>query len=280
MLRTMTTATNTMTQLQHQFDVIGNNLANSSTHGFKASETSFHEMLYQQYNNDKADQAPRQSPAGIRYGVGAMLGQSQMNWKAGSLQSTERELDFALTTPKQYFNVIMPARGGGGEETVYTRQGAFYVSPVGDGELMLVNGDGYPVADSAGLPIIFPEDAKSYAAGANGVLEIALNDGTIETVELGITALERPNVMQHISGAYLGMPENMAALGLTPQEVRTNLEGAERNSIGLENGVLEMSNVNYQKEMTDLLTAQRSYQFNARAVTLADQMLGLVNGIR
>ena len=112
MLRTMTTATNTLNQLQHQLDLIGNNIANSNTHGFKASEASFHELLYQQFNNDKADNAPRQSPLGIRYGSGAALGQAQMNSKIGSLQITDRELDFALTTPKQYFNVLMPSNEG------------------------------------------------------------------------------------------------------------------------------------------------------------------------
>ena len=72
----------------------------------------------------------------------------------------------------------------------------------------------------------------------------------------------------------------MAELGVTPAEVLTNLQGAARNGIAMENNMLEGSNVDYQKEMTDLITVQRSYQFSARAVTLADQMLGLVNGIR
>ena len=36
MLRTMITATNTMSQLQNQLDVIGNNLSNSNTHGYKS----------------------------------------------------------------------------------------------------------------------------------------------------------------------------------------------------------------------------------------------------
>jgi len=45
-------------------------------------------------------------------------------------------------------------------------------------------------------------------------------------------------------------------------------------------GTLESSNVDISKEMTDLIAAQRSYQFNSRAITLADQMLGLINGIR
>lgn len=280
MLRTMTTATNTMAQLQNQFDVIGNNLANSATHGFKAREASFHEMLYQQYNNDQADRAPRQSPAGVRYGVGAVLGQAQINWKTGSLQSTDRELDFALTVPKQYFNILRPAEDGVGEETVYTRQGNFYVSPVQEGLLMLVNGDGYPVADVDGLPILFPDDVKNYTMVDNGILTITRNDGTTETAALGVTVLERPNLMEQLGGNYVGLPNDMEALGLTPQDVQTNLVGAARNNISMQNGMLETSNVNYQKEMTDLITAQRSYQFNARAVTIADQMLGLINGIR
>ena len=68
--------------------------------------------------------------------------------------------------------------------------------------------------------------------------------------------------------------------GLTQAEVLTELVGANRQQIGMQGGTLEMSNVNLSKEMTELIQTQRSYQFNARTVTLADQMLGLINGIR
>lgn len=278
MIRTMTTATNTLSQLQSQIDIIGNNLANVSTHGFKASDAKFQEMLYQQFNNDKADTAPRQSSLGIRYGSGAVLGQSQMNWKAGSLQNTGRELDFALTTPKQYFNVLMP--DGGGEKTVYTRQGNFYVSPVANGQLMLVNGEGYPVANSAGLPITFSDNVKNYTVKPGGNLQLTNADGTTQTIELAVTVMERPNLMQRLSSTNIALPENLADLGVTQQEVLTELQGAARSEIGMEGQTLEASNVNYQKEMTDLISVQRNYQFNARTVTLADQMLGLINGIR
>lgn len=278
MIRTMTTATNTLSQLQSQMDIIGNNLANISTHGYKASDAKFQEMLYQQFNNDKADAAPRQSPPGIRYGSGAVLGQSQMNWKAGSLQMTGRELDFALTTPKQYFNVLMP--DGGGEQTVYTRQGNFYVSPVANGQVMLVNAEGYPVANSAGLPVTFSDNVTNYTVKPGGNLQLTNADGTTQTVELAVTVMERPNLMQRLSATNFVLPENLADLGVTQQQVLTELQGATRNVIGLEGQALEASNVNSQKEMTDLISVQRNYQFNARTVTLADQMLGLINGIR
>lgn len=278
MIRTMITATNTMGQLQNQLNIIGNNLANSSTHGFKASQASFQELLYQQYNNDSADTAPRQSPLGIRYGTGARIAQTQMNWKLGAIQQTERQLDFALTTPKQYFNVLMP--GENGEQTVYTRQGSFYITPMQDGQLMLVNDDGYPIADENGLPITFGDDVASYSVQQGGVLQVQNNDGSSQTINLGITSMERPDLMEHISGTYIGLPRNMANLGVTEQDILTNLQGQERGQIGIMNGALEGSNVNYEKEMTDLINVQRSYQFNARSVTLADQMLGLINGIR
>lgn len=278
MLRTMTTATNTLNQLQQQLDLIGNNLSNSATHGYKSSDAKFHELLYQQFNNDKADTAPRQSPLGIRYGSGAVLGQAQMNWKVGSLQTTDRQLDFALTEPKQYFNLIMP--GEDGEQTVYTRQGNFYISPVANGQAMLVNSDGYPVANSAGLPITFADDVTNYGVDANGMLELTHTNGTVERVELGVTVMQRPNLMQRLSATNFGVPENLVDLGVTQQEILTNLLGASRNEVSISNGMLEASNVNYEKEMTDLITVQRSYQFNARTVTLADQMLGLINGIR
>lgn len=279
MLRTMITATNTMSQLQSQLDVIGNNLSNSNTHGFKAKDVKFQELLYQQYSNDKLDKVDRQSPTGIRYGVGASLAQAQMNWKQGSIQSTDRDLDFAFQEPKQYFNILMPD-GENGQQTAYTRQGAFYVSPLENGQLMLVNGDGYPVADSAGQPITIPENVSSFSVNETGILTATYSNGATVRRELAVSVLQRPELMEHISGTYIGMPENLAALGVNEQDVMTNLQGADRGEIALTNQVLEMSNVDISKEMTDLMTAQRSYQFNARSITIADQMMGLINGIR
>ncbi|WOV88015.1 flagellar hook-basal body protein [Sporosarcina oncorhynchi] len=278
MIRSMSTAVNTMNQLQHQIDNIGNNLSNSATNGYKSNETNFQELLYQQFTNDKADTAQRQTPVGIRYGVGAMLGSAQMNWKVGYLQMTGRDLDFALTEPKQYFNLLMP--GEGGEQTVYTRAGNFYISPVDGGNVMLVNGEGYPVADSAGQPITFADNVKGYTMLPGGVLEVTQNDGTTDRIQMGVTTLERPNLMTRLSSTDFALPANLADLGVTAADVLTEMNGAARNRIGMENQKLEASNVNYEKEMTDLINVQRSYQFNARTVTLADQMLGLINSIR
>lgn len=279
MLRTMVTATNTMSQLQSQMDIIGNNLANSNTHGYKAKDVKFQELLYQQFNNDKLDKVDRQSPVGIRYGVGASLAQASMNWKQGSLQSTGRDLDFAFQEPKQYFNVLMPD-GENGQQTAYTRQGAFYVSPMENGNLMLVTGDGYPVADAAGQAITIPENVSSFSVNESGVLTANYPDGSTVQRELAVSVLQKPQLMEQLSETYIALPNNLAELGVNAQDVIIDLQGAERGEIALTNQVLEMSNVDMSKEMTELMTAQRSYQFSARSISIADQMLGLINGIR
>lgn len=276
MLRTMITATNTLNQLQQQIDTISNNLANSNTTGYKAKEATFSELLYQQYNNEKLDKADRQSPAGIRYGVGAKLGQIQTNYAQGNVQMTDRDLDLAFTKEKQYFNILMP-NGENGTKLVYSRQGNFYVSPVENGQVMLVNADGYAVADSTGSAIFFPAEFQNFGLTEDGILGVNYPNGETLSFELGITELQKPQAMEHISDTYIGIPEDLTQF---EGQVLIDLQGAARSEIGIKNGALEQSNVDLSKEMTELITAQRSYQFQSRAITLADQMLGLINGIR
>lgn len=275
MLRTMITATNTLSQTQQQLDNISQNIANSNTHGYKAKQAQFSELMYQQFNNDRFDKTIRQSPVGIRYGVGAKIGQIQSNEAQGSLQRTDRDLDFSLTKENHYFNVQTP-----NGETAYTRNGAFYVTPTEPGIVMLVNSDGFPVVDSNGARITFPDDATGFTMGSDGTLNVNYTDG-MQSFELAITNILKPQAMQSgPGGTYIQAPDNLEALNYTEADLFVNLQGVNRGQVGIQAGALEMSNVDLSKEMSDLIAAQRSYQFNTRAVTIADQMLGLINGIR
>ncbi|MFC5557570.1 flagellar hook-basal body protein [Ureibacillus thermophilus] len=279
MLRTMLTATNSLNQIQKQMDTISNNIANVDTIGYKAKEARFSEMLYQEYVNTRKDTAARLTPEGIRYGVGARVSQIQTNNAQGSLKTTDRDLDFAFTKERQYFNILMPNENGE-INMVYSRQGNFYVSPINDEQVMLVTAEGYAVADSNGNPIVFNDNVKSFTLRENGSLVVNYNDDTEETFQLGVTEIQLPQVMEAVSGPYLALPANFDELGYDENDILTNLVGIVRENIGLENQKLEMSNVNLSKEMTNLIQAQRTYQFNARAITIADQMMGLINGIR
>lgn len=276
MLRTMLSATNTMSQLQSKLDTVSNNIANSNTTGFKARSATFGELMYQQINNDKADTAPRQSAKGIRIGVGAQIAQTKLNTAMGSLSETKRTLDFALTKENQYFSVVSPQTG----EQLLSRQGNFYLSPRNDGGTDLVNSDGYHVLDENGQAISFREGVASMATSADGEIQVNYTNGTNETKNLAVAQVDKPNLLEQDQDKYLRYSEDVATKYPNQAEVFHNLTGAERSEIAVQSGMLEGSNVDLSKEMSELITTQRSYQFNARTITMADQMLGLINNVR
>ncbi|PFA68214.1 flagellar biosynthesis protein FlgG [Bacillus sp. AFS015802] len=280
MNRTMITATNTLGQLQKQMDMIGHNLSNADTNGYKRRDASFSEMLVQQVKNQHVDkfETGRLTPLGVREGNGAKLSQSQLILNQGSLKATGRSLDFALTSDRQFFKAL--AQDGDKSAVRYTRDGAFFVSPTGNGEAMLVNGSGLPILDENDNYITFSEDASSFQLGDNGVLTVTGAAGGEERFNLGVVTVEKAQFLEQFGGNLLGFADNLDELGVTEDEVVTNVTGGARSDISMVQNSLEGSNVDISKEMTDMLNVQRSYQFQARSISLADQMMGLVNGIR
>ena len=280
MNRTMITATNTMSQLQLKMDLIGNNLANVGTTGYKRKEGTFSDLLVQQFNNQRNadEELGRLTPDGIRQGVGAKLGLVKLSLTQGSLKSTDRDLDVALTKPDLFFK-ILAADGSGITDLQFTRDGAFYLSPSADetNRFDLVTSSGAQVLDQWNQPISIVGDVKSISITEEGTLTAVASEGQDQVFELGLISVKNPQYLESKGGNLFGIANNV---GVVPEEIYTDLIGGLRENIAMQQGNLESSNVDMSKEMTDLIMAQRLYQFQARSVTLADQMLGLVNGLR
>src|SRR5690625_6847174 len=88
-LRIFGQASVTMNQIQQQIDLIANNLANMQTPGYKARSAEFSSLLFQNINNLSAQEnlENRQTPDGIRVGVGARLGSARSEEHTSELQS-------------------------------------------------------------------------------------------------------------------------------------------------------------------------------------------------
>ena len=174
MSRTMITASNTLTQLQHQIDLIGNNIANVDTNGYKRTEGSFNDLLVQQINNQPRRDAEigRLTPFGIRAGIGAKLSQAQQVFTQGALKTTNRNLDVALTKENLLFMVRVQDENG--TNTRFTRDGAFSLSPVkgNQNQLQLVTSAGNPVLDSFGGPIIMDGPINDIIISDQGELKV------------------------------------------------------------------------------------------------------------
>jgi flagellar hook protein FlgE len=138
-------------------NVIGNNISNVNTIGFKSSRTLFSDMLSANIGNNS------------QIGRGVQIQKVDNIFGQGSFQSTELTTDlaiqgdsfFALKDP----NASSPVNQNG---ALLTRAGAFRL----DDSLNLVNPDGYQVLDTQGNPIQFSDNAADLAT-ANAALTAA-----------------------------------------------------------------------------------------------------------
>lgn len=276
------TATNTLNQLQSKIDQISNNIANVDTNAYKKTQTSFNDLLTQSFNNqpNESKEKGRLTAPGIRQGTGAMLSQSQLVLSQGAIKTTDRNLDAALTKEDQFFTVSV--QDGKGVNTRLTRDGAFYLSPNANDpdQMILVTSAGHKVLDENGEPILIAGNITDIKITEDGVLKVETEENGEESFGLGIVSVKKPQFLDRLGGNLLGLPENINRLDVNVDDIMTALTGASRNQIAVRQGALESSNVDLSKEMSDLINVQRSYQFQSRSITMADQMSGLINGIR
>ena len=282
MNRTMMTAANTLNQLQSKIDQISNNIANVDTTAYKKTQTSFNDLLTQSFDNqpNESKEKGRLTTPGLRQGTGAMLSQSQLVLSQGAIKTTDRNLDAALTKEDQFFTVSV--QDGKGVNTRLTRDGAFYLSPNANDpdQMMLVTSAGHQVLDENGDPILIDGNITDIKISEDGVLTVNTEEYGSESFGLGIVSVTKPQFLDRLGGNLLGLPENIDGLDVSVDDIMTALTGDSRNQIAVRQGALESSNVDLSKEMSELINVQRSYQFQSRSITMADQMNGLINGIR
>lgn len=266
----------TMNQLQNKLDLIGNNMANSQTTGYKTRQADFSSLLFQQIDNlnSPANAEGRLTPDGIRIGSGARLGATNINLEHGSLVTTDRVLDTALIGENQFFQIQVTENGN--TETRYTRDGSFYLNPINNNQdVILVSSDGNPILGENG-PIVIPEGFEAITILENG--QIVIQRGGQEEIAGTIAVVEavRPRLLETTGQNMFRLPD-LAQLGYNLGDI---IQDTAPNADVLESGTLEQSNVDIAEQMSDLILAQRSYQFNARTISMGDQMMGLVNQLR
>ncbi|MFG6147340.1 flagellar hook-basal body protein [Halobacillus sp. B23F22_1] len=265
----MLQASNTMGQLHHKLDLIGHNMANTRTPGYKSRQADFASLLSQQINNQSDEEAEvnRLTPEGIRVGSGAKLAHTNIDLTQGVMEETGRGLDIALREDNHLFQLQVETEAG--LETQYTRAGNFYLSPMENGQVMLTNSNGRPVLDDNEAPLTFIDNMEEISVREDGAIMVT-RDGVQEAEgQLGVVEAVRPRMLEAAGGNRFRIPEEAEAEGI--------LAGTEAQ---VASGTLESSNVDLAKQMTDMQNAQRAYEFNSRSISTGDEMMGLVNQLR
>lgn len=237
MIRGIYSAAAGMVAESQRNDVVANNLANVNTAGFKkdvAVSRDFASVLIKRISDGQAE------PNVGTVGSGAQIDEVATIHAGGAVRYTGNDFDLAVDG-KGYF-VVQTAEG-----LRYTRNGSFTRNAQGE----LVTGDGHRVMGQNG-PIAIADGKMTIAA--DGAVSI---DG-LETDRLRVVDFVDPKQLTKQGASLFSAPE-----GVQAQQAAGNVN----------QGYLEMSNVNVVAEMINMISGFRAYEINGKSVQAHDQLL-------
>lgn len=262
MIRSLWTSAAGMQGQQTNIDVISNNLANVNTPGFKRSRTDFQDLLYQTINSAGTMSSSGSSyPSGIQVGLGSRVVSTEKIFMQGNFKETQNPLDL-LIEGEGFFRLQTP-----NGDTAYTRAGSFRL----DAQGRLTNSEGWLVVPE----ITIPSNASQITIGSDGTVSIVNGDtGTVQDLGTPIELVRFPN------------PAGLNAAGRSVY-YKTDAAGdaiaGTPGALGmgsLQQGFIEMSNVNVVEEMVNLIAGQRAYEISSKAIQASDEMLQTANNVK
>jgi len=253
MMRALYTAATGMNAQQFNIDTISNNLANVNTTGFRKNEARFQDLIYQNLQAPGTPIGASVVPSGQDVGLGVKIGGTQKTFTQGTLQETDNPLNVAIQGDG-FFQITLPDG-----TPAYTRDGNFQINPTGS----IVTANGYFLSPQ----ITVPANATQVQVGADGTVT-ALVPGQSQPQTLGQIQIARFTNSAGLAPQGQNNFVQTAASG-APTLSQPGLNGAGT----LQGGYLEASNVSVVEEMVNLITAQRAYEANSKAISSADEML-------
>lgn len=246
---------------QTQVDVTSHNIANVNTMGYKKNRAEFADLMYQVMSYAGTPTSTTTThPTGIEVGLGVRPQAITKIHSQGYFKETGNNLDMVIAG-NGFFQVQMPDG-----TTAYTRNGAWKLDSDGN----IVNDDGLQLVPN----ITIPADATQIAIGIDGTVSV-LQPGAQEMQQVG--QIEIVNFINpaglHSSGDNLFLETGASGAPI--------IGIAGQDGLGqIKQGFVEMSNVQLVEEMTELITGQRAYEANSKAITTSDAMLQTTNELK
>ena len=266
MLNSLSSAVSGLDSFQQDMDVIGNNIANINTNGFKAARVNFADA----FGDSMA------ASGAVQVGTGVFDQAISNNWNQGAVTATGVNTDLAISGPG--FFVVKDTVSG---SQFVTQDGSFSVNT--NGFLVTAGGQqvqGYSDAalttigsikiDATGAPSTAAPGATvaSFSINSQGQVNVALSDGT--TFVRGQVLLQNFQDPQALVNQRGNLYSNQASAG--PTTATPSAPGS--NGLGqIQAGYVEISNVDLSSEMANLITAQRGFEANSKIVTTSNEVL-------
>jgi len=264
MLRSLYSGISGMRGFQIKLDVIGNNIANVNTVGFKAGRVMFKDILSQTIAGVTAPVDGRGGANAKQIGLGVAVSAIDNIHTPGAAMTTNVPTDLRINGDGFFAVKVTEDQ----EIPFLTRAGNFTL----DAAYQLVNGDGMLVLSSDGDPITLDEGVNQFSIAQNGEIIIVNADGTSEAsgTFIGVVKIINPAGMEKIGGNMYRVTPNAMPDGEFEVGVADDPETGTGSIIA---GQLEMSNVDLTAEFTEMIIAQRGFQANSRIITTSDEIL-------
>jgi flagellar basal-body rod protein FlgG len=258
-----------MSAMETKLDVIANNLANVQTTAFKQSRVNFEDLLYRNETLPGAlDSSQQRTSTGVAIGTGTKVESTQMNLSQGNLTATGNALDVAIQGPG-FFQVQDPSGN-----LYYTRAGNFALNP--DGKLCVGSASIGRLVNPQS-PITIPQGATNIQISPEGLVTyLPANSGSSNAAtqagQITLALFMNPQGLLQMGENLYGETESSG----TPQLANPAQQG--RGTLVQNN--LEASNADPVQSLIDLITTQRSFEFNSQMINAGDQILQLVANLR
>ena len=215
-------------------DMLANNIANSSSVGYKA-DSEFYSLYHDESAGlDPANPAPAESP---------VIEKAWTDFSQGQLNQTGNELDLSLAGDG-FFE--MQTKGG----PAYTRDGSFHLSADG----VLQNRQGYPVLNTEGKPITL-DVSQPVEVDSDGRIHQQNN----EIAQLKLVKFSTPQALTKQEHANF----RLAISDLKPSRA-TGVEVHQRS--------LEAANVQPAQAAVRLVSVMRQFEMLQKAMTIGNDM--------
>lgn len=274
MLRSLYSAIAALKNQETMSDVVAANIANVNTPGYKSERTVFAEMVTQAVRGATAPSASRGGINPIQIGLGSGVSEVVTSTSQGNIQQTGSPTDLAIQG-SGYFLL----EDASGANPVYTRAGGFdfdqngdMVAPDGMYVMGRVNAaGGVATATDPIARINIPVTAQSFSIGQSGQVTYVDATGAIKNAgTLLLATFNNPAGLSKTGDSEFTQSSNSGTANLTFPT--TNGAG------NIQQGAVEMSNVDLASEFTGLIVAQRGFEANAKVISTSDQILqSLVN---
>src|SRR4051794_12903047 len=232
-----------MAAQQQRLDALSNDLANANTAGYKTVRVAFRDLLYTPTGPGAA--------RGVASGAGSAAGTLGRGSTQGALQNTGNKLDVSLQ--------------GEGYIQVRDRQGQ--VALTRDGALQRQANGRLTTSTGASTGVTVPTTVTDDQIGIAGDGTVSANGRTYG--KLRLVTVPAPDQLTP-AGDNLFRPN--AASG-APRALRAG-------QTTLDQGTLEGSSVDMADTMTDLVDAQRAFEFASKAISTQDQILQIANEVK